>query len=120
MGLAQIVKSIGLPVVSDGYVIDYIVNGKWKHFTGVMLINGTNEHPEDLEFITRVIDMNAKEGITKQNVSHIARIFDYDGDPSDIEKACTDLKLMEDVMRSHQCKIIVVNQDLFIKFCGEE
>lgn len=120
MGIAQIVKSIGLPVVSDGYVIDYIVNGKWRHFSGVMLINGTNEHPEDLEFVTNVIERKAEQGITRQNVSHVTRIFDYDGDPPELEKACTDIKLLEEVLGDHQYKIIIVNKELFIKFCEEE
>ena len=115
-GIPAFIKSIGLPVVSDGYIIDYCVNGSWKHFCGVEIINGTNDHPDDLEFATRIIDMNTKEGVTRNNVSHIARIYDYDGDPHQLNDACTDVNKMNKLVQGHNYKILIINKELFKKF----
>lgn len=119
-GPGAIAKSIGLPVVTDGYAIDYVVDGAWKHVAGVVIFNGAHEHCSDIEFVQNIIDSRTTDGVTHQNVSHISRIFDYDGSPDQLMKACEDLTLLTELLKNHKYKIIIVNKNLFDKFNEEE
>ena len=120
IGISGIVNSIGLPAASDGYIIDYIVNGKWRHVAGVTLVPDAEKSPSDLEFALNIIDMNPDKDITRNNVSHVARIYEYDGDQDQLMKACTDITLMRDIIQKHKYKIIVVHEQTFKKFMNGE
>ena len=115
-GIASVVKSIGLPMTTEGYVIDYFLDGEWKHCCGVLIANGENEYPGDLELAKNIIESNKDKGTTKQNVSHIMRILGYEGDPNYLELACVDIGLMSDLLENHEYRLLIVNKEMFKRF----
>lgn len=116
-GLASIMKSVGLPMVSEGYVIFYFED-EWKWQNGTFMLPG-EQSPSDLECALNLLEVYASKGITRENTSHIIRIFDFYGDPDKLMELGKKYTL-ESLLKDGKAKILIINKSLFVKYVEEE
>jgi len=116
-GLASIMKSVGCPITSEGFVIFYFED-EWKWQDGTFMLP-CEESPNDLECALGILESCANKGITKENTSHIIRIFDFYGGPNQLEELGKKYTL-ESLLKEGKAKVLIINKSLFEKYVEGE
>lgn len=105
-------------MVSEGYVIFYFED-EWKWQNGTFMLPG-EESPSDLECALNLLEAYASKGITRENTSHIIRIFDFYGTPDQLMELGESYQTFESLVEDGKAKVIVINKSLFKKYMEDE